>query len=78
LWQLCEWSPGKYLLDEDSAQSINVRTVVSGTTRTYNTTIGVDEDMKEIVRFNFSGGVVTFLPARPGVVYPNLPPRTKG
>ncbi|MCC6475471.1 hypothetical protein IT157_00335 [bacterium] len=64
--------------NEHSAQSINVRTVVSGDTRTYNTTIGVDEDMKEITRFNFSGGVVTYLPPRAGTVYPNLPERTKG
>lgn len=44
------------------SQSINVRTVVRGVTRTFNTSIAPDEQMKEITRFSISGTTVNFLP----------------
>jgi len=50
--------------EDHSAQAVNVRTVVAGTTRTFNTSIGVDEQMKEITRFSISGSTVTMLPPR--------------
>lgn len=65
-----DWFSGCGL--EQGAQPVNVRTVVAGTTRTFNATINVDEQMKEITRFSISGSTVTFLPARPGVHYSNV------
>ncbi len=53
-------------------QAITVRTVVQGTTRSFNTTIETDQDMKEITRFTITGSTVSFLPARPRVVYTNV------
>ncbi len=47
------------------SQSINVRTVVQGTTRTFSRTIQNDERL-EVTRFNVTGSTVNFLPARPG------------
>ncbi|MBU1920496.1 hypothetical protein KKG66_06595, partial [bacterium] len=59
---------GEYIVEVDwfsscghdhGSQAINLRTVVGGTTRTYSSTVGVDETV-EVCRFTISGGAATF------------------
>ncbi len=58
-------------------QSYNVRTVVGGTTRTFNMVIEPYANMQEVTRFTISGNTINFLPPRSDVDYSKLPRPSK-